>query len=100
MINSQEAALIGFEDNYRKRTGNSLPFTFAKYTGQEKQDYRDKVAANPPDILLTNYMMLELLMVRKADEDLRKSFLDNNLNIWFMMNCMFIREGKVLMFHY
>lgn len=77
LINSQEAALIGFGENYRKRTGKSLPFTFAKYTGQEKQDDRDKVIANPPDILLTNYMMLELLMVRKADESLRKSFLDN-----------------------
>jgi superfamily II DNA/RNA helicase/very-short-patch-repair endonuclease len=77
LINSQEAALIAFEENYRKRTGSSLPFTFAKYTGQEKQDDRDKVIANPPDILLTNYMMLELLMVRKADEGLRKSFLDN-----------------------
>lgn len=65
-----------FEENYRKRTGSSLPFTFAKYTGQEKQDDREKVIANPPDILLTNYMMLELLMVRKADEGLRKSFLD------------------------
>ena len=77
LINSQQAALNGFEDNYRKRTGNSLPFTFAKYTGQEKQDDRDKIMVNPPDILLTNYMMLELLMVRKADEGLRKSFLDN-----------------------
>ncbi len=77
LINSQEAALLGFEENYRKRTGSSLPFTFAKYTGQEKQDDRDKVIANPPDILLTNYMMLELLMVRKADVDLRKSFLDS-----------------------
>jgi superfamily II DNA/RNA helicase/very-short-patch-repair endonuclease len=77
LINSQELALIGFEENYRKRTGNSLPFTYAKYTGQEKQEDRDKVIANPPDILLTNYMMLELLMVRKADESLRNSFLDN-----------------------
>ena len=77
LINSQELALIGFEENYRKRTGNSLPFTYAKYTGQEKQVDRDKVIANPPDILLTNYMMLELLMVRKADESLRNSFLDN-----------------------
>ena len=77
LINSQEAALLGFEVNYRKRTGSSLPFTFAKYTGQEKQDDRDKVIANPPDILLTNYMMLELLMVRKSDEGLRKSFLDS-----------------------
>lgn len=77
LINSQETALVGFEENFRKRTGHSLPFTFAKYTGQEKQDYREKVIANPPDILLTNYMMLELLMVRKADESLRRSFLDN-----------------------
>lgn len=77
LINSQEAALLGFEENYRKRNGSSLPFTFAKYTGQEKQDDRDKVIANPPDILLTNYMMLELLMVRKADEGLRKSFLSS-----------------------
>lgn len=77
LINSQHAALKGFEDNYRKRTGNDLPFSFAKYTGQEKQEDRDKMIVSPPDILLTNYMMLELLMVRKADEDLRKSFLDN-----------------------
>jgi superfamily II DNA/RNA helicase/very-short-patch-repair endonuclease len=77
LINSQELALIGFEENYRKRTGNSFPFTYAKYTGQEKQVDRDKVIANPPDILLTNYMMLELLMVRKTDESLRSSFLDN-----------------------
>ncbi len=77
LINSQESALKGFEENYIKRTGKNLPFTFAKYTGQEKQEDREKVITNPPDILLTNYMMLELLMVRKADEDLRKSFLEN-----------------------
>lgn len=77
LINSQELALNGFEENYRKRTGNSFPFTYAKYTGQEKQEDRDKVIANPPDILLTNYMMLELLMVRNTDERLRSSFLDN-----------------------
>jgi superfamily II DNA/RNA helicase len=77
LINSQELALNGFQENYRKRTGKNLPFTYAKYTGQENQEAREKVIANPPDILLTNYMMLELLMVRKADESLRNSFLDN-----------------------
>ena len=77
LINSQESALKEFENNYRKRTGDDLPFRFAKYTGQEKQEDRDKLKENPPDILLTNYMMLELLMVRKDDEKLRKSFLDN-----------------------
>jgi superfamily II DNA/RNA helicase/very-short-patch-repair endonuclease len=77
LINSQEAALAGFEDNYRNRTGHGFPFTFGKYTGQEKLEAREKVIANPPDILLTNYMMLELLMVRKTDEELRQSFLNN-----------------------
>lgn len=77
LINSQEIALKGFEDNYKKRTGSGLPFTYAKYTGQEKQDERDKIGSDLPDILLTNYMMLELLMVRKTDEGIRNSFLDN-----------------------
>jgi len=77
LINSQEAALNDFQDNYRKRTGKDLPFTFRKYTGQEKQLDRESVIANPPDILLTNYMMLELLMVRLGDAPLRSSFLNN-----------------------
>lgn len=77
LINSQECALKGFEENYEKKAGKKFPFSYAKYTGQEKQTDRDSIIAAPPDILLTNYMMLELLMVRKTDEDLRKSFLDN-----------------------
>jgi len=77
LINSQEAALKAFEENYRKRTGNDFPFSYAKYTGQENQETRDKLRNNPPDILLTNYMMLELFMVRKDDEKIRSSFLEN-----------------------
>ena len=77
LINSQELALKVFNDNYLKRTGENLPFDFAKYTGQEKMEDRERIIANPPDILLTNYMMLELLMVRKTDESLRNSFLEN-----------------------
>jgi superfamily II DNA/RNA helicase/very-short-patch-repair endonuclease len=77
LINSQESAIKGFEDNYRKRTGQDLPFTVRKYTGQEKTIDRENIIANPPDVLLTNYMMLELLMVRQGDEKLRNSFLEN-----------------------
>jgi serine/threonine protein kinase/very-short-patch-repair endonuclease len=43
------------------------PVTFARYTGQEDQDDRDKIRANPPDILLTNYVMLELMLTRPDD---------------------------------
>jgi len=40
---------------------------FAKYTGQEDTAERDEVLNHPPDILLTNYVMLELIMTRNTD---------------------------------
>ncbi|HNC96795.1 MAG TPA: DEAD/DEAH box helicase, partial [Myxococcota bacterium] len=47
------------------------PITFARYTGQEDQDARQHIAENPPDILLTNFMMLELLLTRQDALDQR-----------------------------
>jgi ATP-dependent helicase YprA (DUF1998 family) len=46
------------------------PVTFARYTGQEKGEKREQIRSNPPDILLTNYMMLELLLTRCDDREL------------------------------
>lgn len=43
------------------------PVRFARYTGQESEDDRREIRDNPPDVLLTNYMMLELLLTRKQD---------------------------------
>jgi ATP-dependent helicase YprA (DUF1998 family) len=40
------------------------PVTFARYTGQESDDERRRILADPPDILLTNYVMLELVLTR------------------------------------
>ncbi len=40
------------------------PLTFARYTGQESPDERRRILAEPPDILLTNYVMLELVLTR------------------------------------
>jgi ATP-dependent helicase YprA (DUF1998 family) len=40
------------------------PVTFARYTGQERDDERRRILAEPPDILLTNYVMLELVLTR------------------------------------
>jgi len=42
----------------------------ARYTGQEKGLERDAIRSHPPDILLTNYMMLELLLTRREDREL------------------------------
>lgn len=43
------------------------PVTFARYTGQESSGERDRILANPPDILLTNYVMLELVLTRPEE---------------------------------
>lgn len=45
------------------------PVTFARYTGQESNEERERIAKNPPDILLTNYVMLELIMTRFLETD-------------------------------
>ena len=49
------------------------PVTFRRYTGQESLDERQEIIANPPDIILTNYVMLELIMTRPFERDLIKA---------------------------
>jgi ATP-dependent helicase YprA (DUF1998 family) len=46
------------------------PVTFRRYTGQESFDEKNEIKANPPDILLTNYVMLELVLTRLDDQAL------------------------------
>ena len=46
------------------------PVTFARYTGQEGEEEKRKIIENPPDILLTNYVMLELILTRPQEHRL------------------------------
>jgi len=57
--------------------------TFGRYTGQESDEERQAMAANPPDILLTNFMMLELLMTRQNDID--KAVMRNAKGLRFLV---------------
>lgn len=43
------------------------PVTFDRYTGQEGDEERRRIRENPPDILLTNYVMLELMLTRPVE---------------------------------
>ncbi|WP_040633697.1 DEAD/DEAH box helicase [Mobilicoccus pelagius] len=43
------------------------PVTFERYTGQESEEDRRRILADPPDILLTNYVMLELVLTRPKE---------------------------------
>jgi ATP-dependent helicase YprA (DUF1998 family) len=56
-------------DKFVANLPGERPITFARYTGQEDEEERQAVADNPPDILLTNFMMLELLMTRQHEID-------------------------------
>jgi superfamily II DNA/RNA helicase len=47
--------------------------TFERYTGQESAQDRARIIANPPDILLTNYVMLELVLTRPRDRGLTEA---------------------------
>ena len=46
------------------------PVTFQRYTGQENDEERQQIIANPPDILLTNFVMLELILTRTDERQL------------------------------
>ncbi len=46
------------------------PVTFERYTGQESEEQKQKILSSPPDIILTNYVMLELILTRPRDKGL------------------------------
>jgi ATP-dependent helicase YprA (DUF1998 family) len=49
------------------------PVTFRRYTGQESEEEKNEILADPPHILLTNYVMLELILTRTFDKPLVKA---------------------------
>jgi len=46
------------------------PVRVRRYTGQEKREERDELRNNPPDVILTNYVMLELILTRVGEKRL------------------------------
>ncbi len=66
-MNALANSQFGELEKFLGKDESRRPVRFAKYTGQEDHDERDAVLNNPPDILLTNYVMLELIMTRSQD---------------------------------
>lgn len=77
LINSQFEEFTRYKKNYQDSTGREFPITFGQYTGQEKEDVRAGMRENPPQILLTNYMMLELLLTRVRERSIRDGIYSN-----------------------
>ena len=68
LANSQQEELAKFVD--AAYPGGEAPVRFARYTGQEGGQARETLRSAPPDVLLTNYMMLELMLTRREDREM------------------------------
>jgi len=66
LINSQLEAL----ERYRKENWPDCPVQIKRYTGQERKAEHNAIIANPPHILLTNYVMLEYMLIRPDERPL------------------------------
>jgi len=68
LVNSQYEALKDYlHTDYPE---DQRPVTFECYTGQENKAEKARIRENPPDILLTNYVMLELILTRHQERRL------------------------------
>jgi len=102
LINSQNEEIKKYESNFLKSSlggvrydeqnktfdeqikelkeivGDKFPIKYAQYTGQEDEETREAIRKNPPHVLLTNYMMLELIMTRGGkDVEIRNTILES-----------------------
>lgn len=76
LANSQRSELEKFLGTANQKV------TFARYTGQETSSERETILASPPDILLTNYVMLELMLTRPRE---RKALISSAENLSFLV---------------
>lgn len=77
LINSQFEEFTRYQKHYEEATGKPFPISFGQYTGQEKEEARTRMREDPPQILLTNYMMLELLLTRVRERSIRDGIYEN-----------------------
>jgi hypothetical protein len=66
LINSQVEAL----NTFRAENWPGCPVRFSQYTGQIREETRQQLLQDPPHILLTNYVMLEYMLIRPQERAL------------------------------
>lgn len=81
LVNSQLQGLHKVQTQYEQRTGQQFPVRFVKYTGETSNEEREAMRQHPPHVILTNYVMLELMLVRAED---RRLF-DNTAGLRFLV---------------
>jgi ATP-dependent helicase YprA (DUF1998 family) len=87
LVNSQEEALRRFRGNWP-----GCPVHFAAYTGQQRGDVREAILDDPPHVLLTNYVMLEYMLIRPV-ERARLKLATQELR-WVVMDELHVYRGR------
>lgn len=91
LANSQRNELekylcLGFADG-------QPPVTFRRYTGQESENERREILDSPPDILLTNYVMLEYILTRPREAQLVRALEDLRFLVFDELHTYRGRQG-------
>lgn len=84
-MNALANSQLGELEKFVSQSGldEDLRPTFARYTGQESQEERERIRRLKPDILLTNFVMLELLMTRDNERD--REVIENSRGLEFIV---------------
>lgn len=76
LANSQEEELAKFLCDPRLGPDQRPPVRVKRYTGQESTEEKGEILSDPPDVILTNYVMLELILTRLKDQQLIRAASD------------------------
>ena len=80
-MNALANSQLGELEKFLGPEGPGRKVTFERYTGQESSEKRDRIIASPPDILLTNYVMLDLILTRPRERRL----VAKAKGLWFLV---------------
>jgi ATP-dependent helicase YprA (DUF1998 family) len=72
LVNSEWESLTALATAYRASTGQPMPVRFDKYNGQEDEAAKNRIQQERPHILLTNFMMLEMMLLRPQEAAFRR----------------------------
>lgn len=92
LVNSQYDELAHFLN--KGYPTDTAQVTFARYTGQESDEQKVAVQENPPDILITNYVMLDLILTRKNDRKLVNASQNLNFLVFDELHTYRGRQGS------
>ena len=90
LANSQQEELAKFLD---WGLGGEKLVTYERYTGQESDETRQRIIDDPPDILLTNYVMLELILTRIHEQRLVQAASDTRFLVFDELHTYRGRQG-------